>query len=89
MWSFASTSRAGIVGWGEAQVIGTWGGDHGACYGETPRMTATAISEVLISAIAGHNVTEIEQLHACMDCGVRERRLSASRTRASTRSSDG
>jgi muconate cycloisomerase len=59
--------ESGIVGWGEAQVIGTWGGDHGARYGETPRMTATAISEVLIPAIAGHNVTEIEQLHARMD----------------------
>jgi muconate cycloisomerase len=59
--------ESGIVGWGEAQVIGTWGGDHGAHYGETPRMTATAISEVLIPAIAGHNVTEIEQLHARMD----------------------
>jgi muconate cycloisomerase len=59
--------ESGIVGWGEAQVIGTWGGDHGARYGETPRMTATAISEVLIPAIAGHDVTEIEQLHARMD----------------------
>src|ERR1700730_15280957 len=28
--------ESGIVGWGEAQVIGTWGGDHGARYGETP-----------------------------------------------------
>jgi hypothetical protein len=27
--------ESGIVGWGEAQVIGTWGGDHGARYGET------------------------------------------------------
>jgi muconate cycloisomerase len=59
--------ESGIVGWGEAQVIGTWGGDHGARYGETPRMTATAISEVLIPAIVGQSVTEIEQLHARMD----------------------
>jgi L-alanine-DL-glutamate epimerase-like enolase superfamily enzyme len=59
--------ESGIVGWGEAQVIGTWGGDHGGRYGEMPRMTATAISDVLIPAIAGHNVTEIEQLHARMD----------------------
>jgi muconate cycloisomerase len=57
----------GIVGWGEAQVIGTWGGDHGARYGETPKMTATAIKEILLPAIAGHNVTEIEQLHARMN----------------------
>jgi muconate cycloisomerase len=59
--------ESGIVGWGEAQVIGTWGGDHGARYGETPKMTATAIKEILLPAIAGQNVTEIEQLHARMN----------------------
>ena len=57
----------GIVGWDEAQVIGTWGGDHGARYGETPKLTATAITEVLLPAIAGRNVTEIAQLHVRMD----------------------
>jgi muconate cycloisomerase len=57
----------GIVGWGEAQVIGTWGGDHGARYGETPKLTATAITEILLPAISGHDVTEIGQLHARMD----------------------
>jgi muconate cycloisomerase len=57
----------GIVGWGEAQVIGTWGGDHGARYGEAPKMTATAIKEILLPAIAGANVTEIEQVHARMN----------------------
>ena len=59
--------ESGIVGWGEAQVIGTWGGDHGARYGETPTMTATALREILLPAIAGHDVTEIEQLHARMN----------------------
>src|SRR5439155_15141558 len=43
--------ESGVVGWGEAQVIGTWGGDHGARYGETPKMTATAIKEILLPAI--------------------------------------
>jgi muconate cycloisomerase len=57
----------GIIGWGEAQVIGTWGGDHGARYGETPKLTATAITEILLPAITGHNVTEIAQLHVRMD----------------------
>ena len=37
--------ESGIIGWGEAQVIGTWGGDYGARYGETPKMTAIAIKE--------------------------------------------
>ena len=59
--------ESGIVGWDEAQVIGTWGGDHGARYGETPKLTATAITEVLLPAIAGRNVTGIAQLHVRMD----------------------
>jgi muconate cycloisomerase len=59
--------ECGIVGWGEAQVIGTWGGDHGTRYGETPKMTAMAIKEVLLPAIAGQDVTEIEQLHLRMN----------------------
>jgi len=59
--------ESGIVGWGEAQVIGTWGGDHGTRYGETPVMTATALKDILLPAIAGQNVTEIEQLHLRMN----------------------
>jgi muconate cycloisomerase len=57
----------GLIGWGEAQVIGTWGGDHGARYGETPRMTALALREMLLPAVAGANVTEIEGLHSRMN----------------------
>jgi muconate cycloisomerase len=57
----------GVIGWGEAQVIGTWGGDHGARYGETSRMTALALREILLPAIAGANVTEIEGLHSRMN----------------------
>jgi L-alanine-DL-glutamate epimerase-like enolase superfamily enzyme len=63
--------ESGIVGWGETQVIGTWGGDHGARYGETPKMTATAIKEILLPAIIGQNVTEIEQLHVRMNRALR------------------
>ena len=62
---------SGVVGWGEAQVIGTWGGDHGARYGETPKMTATAIRDILLPAITGANVTEIAQLHARMNRALR------------------
>src|SRR3977135_1490140 len=58
--------ESGIVGWGEAQVIATWGGDHGTRYGETPKMTAIALKEMLLPAIVGQTVTEIEQLHARM-----------------------
>jgi muconate cycloisomerase len=59
--------ECGIVGWGETQPIATWGGDLGARYGETPKMTAEAIKSVLLPAIVGHNVTEIEPLHARMN----------------------
>jgi muconate cycloisomerase len=59
--------ESGVVGWGEAQVIGTWGGDHGARYGETPQMTAAAISDILLPGIVGQNASEIEQLHARMN----------------------
>src|SRR5258705_494086 len=47
--------------------MGTWAGDQGTSYGETTAMTAIAIKEVLLPAIAGQNVTEIEQLHARMN----------------------
>jgi muconate cycloisomerase len=63
--------ESGIIGWGETQVIGTWGGDYGARYGETPKMTAIAIKEVLIPAIAGHDATQIEQLHVRMNRALR------------------
>jgi L-alanine-DL-glutamate epimerase-like enolase superfamily enzyme len=63
--------ESGIVGWGEAQVIPTWGGDHGTRYGETPKMTAIALKDMLIPAIVGHNVTEIEQLHGRMNRALR------------------
>jgi muconate cycloisomerase len=63
--------ESGVIGWGEAQVIGTWGSDQGARYGETPKMTAIAIREILLPAIAGCNVTEIEQLHGRMNRALR------------------
>src|SRR5262249_60878838 len=54
--------ESGIVGWGEAQVIGTWGGDHSARYGEAPKMTAIAVKELLLPARAGPNVTETDHV---------------------------
>src|SRR5262249_45357525 len=59
--------ESGFVGWGEARVIAPGGGDHGARYGETPVMTAIATRDILLPAITGQNVTEIEQLHARMN----------------------
>jgi L-alanine-DL-glutamate epimerase-like enolase superfamily enzyme len=59
--------ESGIVGWGEAQSIATWGGDHAKHYGETPKMTALVIKDILLPAIIGHDVTDIEQLHGRMN----------------------
>jgi L-alanine-DL-glutamate epimerase-like enolase superfamily enzyme len=57
----------GVTGWGEAQPISTWGGDHAKHYGETPKMTARVIEDILLPAITGHDVTDIEQLHGRMN----------------------
>src|SRR4029077_21214548 len=54
--------ESGIIGWGEAQVIRTRGADYCARYGETRKETAIAIKELLIPAVVGHEVTEVEQL---------------------------
>lgn len=57
----------GITGWGEAQPISTWGGDHAKHYGESPKMTARVIEDILLPSITGHDVTDIEQLHGRMN----------------------
>ena len=57
----------GIVRWGEAQVIRDLGRRSWRPLWETPKLTATAIAEVLLPAIAGRNVTEIAQLHVRME----------------------
>ena len=59
--------ESGITGWGEAQPISTWGGDHAKHYGESPKMTARVIEDILLPSITGHDVTDIEQLHGRMN----------------------
>ena len=56
----------GVSGWGETQVLGTWGGDHETRYGEAPRMAALALREILLPAITGHEVTDVQALHMRM-----------------------
>ena len=63
--------ESGIVGWGETQVIATWGGDYDARYGEAPKLTAVALREILLPAVAGCEVTRIEELHQRMDRALR------------------
>src|SRR6478672_1977973 len=59
--------ESGITGWGEAQPISTWGGDHAKHYGESPKMTARVIEDILLPSITGHDVTDIELLHGRMN----------------------
>jgi muconate cycloisomerase len=61
----------GVVGWGEAQVIKTWGGDNARRYGETPATTVTLIREYLTPALNGVDVRQFEQVHAAMNRGLR------------------
>jgi L-alanine-DL-glutamate epimerase-like enolase superfamily enzyme len=61
----------GIEGWGETQVLRTWGGDFGRQYGETPNATLVLFRDVLFPAISGCNVAQIETLHARMDKALR------------------
>ena len=63
--------ECGISGWGEAQPIGTWGGDHGSKYGEPPAVAATALREILLPAIVGHDVTRLDRLHERMNAVLR------------------
>ncbi len=59
--------ESGIAGWGETQVIGTWGGDHGSKYGEAPRPTAVVLRDILLPAITGLDVTQLDLLHGQMN----------------------
>jgi muconate cycloisomerase len=57
----------GLVGWGEAPAIATWGGAHMAYYGETPQTVRHIISDYLFPLIKGRSPLEIGPLHAAMD----------------------
>ncbi len=61
----------GCIGWGEAQTIGTWGGDDGARYGETPKGAVTIIHDWLIPALKDVDVTELASVHGAMDRALR------------------
>ncbi len=61
----------GSGGWGEAQTIGTWGGDDGARYGETPKGAISIIHDWLVPALADVDVTELASVHGAMDRALR------------------
>jgi muconate cycloisomerase len=61
----------GTVGWGEAQVIKTWGGDDASRYGETPKTTVTVIRDYLAPALKEVDVRRFEAVHAAMNRTIR------------------
>lgn len=66
-----ATLTDGSVGWGEAPVIKTWGGDDAARYGETPKTTVTLIQDYLAPALEDIDVRQFETVHAAMNRVVR------------------
>ncbi|MGE0875875.1 MAG: mandelate racemase/muconate lactonizing enzyme family protein [Burkholderiales bacterium] len=66
-----ATLTDGSIGWGEAQVIKTWGGDDAARYGETPKTTVTIIQDYLAPALREVDVRQLEAVHAAMNRTVR------------------
>lgn len=61
----------GSVGWGEAPVIKTWGGDDASRYGETPKTTVTIIQDYLVPALKEVDVRQFEAVHAAMNRTIR------------------
>ena len=61
----------GSVGWGEGQVIKTWGGDDAARYGETTKTTVTIIRDFLAPALKDVDVRQFEAVHTAMNRTIR------------------
>ncbi|MBI4582269.1 MAG: mandelate racemase, partial [Planctomycetes bacterium] len=61
----------GLSGWGEAPAIATWGGAHGAYYGETPGTVRHLIEEYLFPTIQARSPLDVGPLHAAMDRAVK------------------
>ncbi len=64
-------SDAGIDGWGEAPAIATWGGPHGAYFGETATTVDHVVAEYLVPALADADPQEIVQCHERMDRAIK------------------
>lgn len=64
-------SEDGIVGWGEATALGSWGGDHGRYYGETPTTVRHVVEDLLVPALLALDPEALPQVRAAMDASVR------------------
>lgn len=67
-WSIVRlTSTDSTVGWGEATPLGSWGGDRGRYFGETPTTVRHVIEDVLSPILLGADPFELQQLRSRMD----------------------
>lgn len=58
------TSADGLSGWGEATVLGSWGGDHGRYYGETLSTARHVLADLIAPRVLGHTFTSREEVLA-------------------------
>jgi L-alanine-DL-glutamate epimerase-like enolase superfamily enzyme len=66
-WSVVRlTTTTGIVGWGEATPLGSWGGDGGRYFGETPVTVRHVIEGVLSPILRGADPFELHSLRERM-----------------------
>lgn len=71
-WSIVrAVTEDGTVGWGEATPLGSWGGDAGRYFGETPVTVRHAVCDVLGPRLAGLDPFELHQAHARMEEALR------------------
>ena len=61
----------GTVGWGEATALGSWGGDNGRYFGETPRTVRHMVCDVLGPRLADVDPFDLTEIHRRMDEVVR------------------
>jgi len=56
------TSSHGVVGWGEATSLGSWGGDHGRHDGEPPEQVWQTLVDLIAPAILGIEWTDRHEI---------------------------
>jgi muconate cycloisomerase len=61
----------GTVGWGEATALGSWGGDNGRYFGETPRTVRHMVCDVLGPRLVDVDPFDLTEIHRRMDEVVR------------------
>ncbi|HEX5451857.1 MAG TPA: enolase C-terminal domain-like protein, partial [Candidatus Limnocylindrales bacterium] len=61
----------GLVGWGEAPALATWGGSRGAYFGETSGTVEHVVRDYLLPALEDQDPRAISACHAAMDRAIK------------------